>query len=35
MEDEKSAGSSTGGGLVAVFNEPEDENECGGLIGLV
>ena len=35
MEDKKSAGSSTGGGLVAVFIEPEDENKSDGLIGPV
>ena len=35
MEDEKSAGSSTGGGLFAVFIEAEDENKSGRLIGLV
>ena len=32
MEDKKSAGSSTGGGLVAGFIEPEDENKSGGVI---
>ena len=37
MEEEKSARSSTGrgGGLVAVFVSPEDENKSGRLIGLV
>ena len=35
MEDEKSAGSSTGGGMVAVFFEPEDENKSGRIIALV
>ena len=35
MEDEKSAGSSSGGGVVAVFFEPEDENKSGRLIALV
>ena len=34
MEDENSAASSTYGGLVAVFIEPEDENESGRFIGL-
>ena len=35
MEDEKSAGSSTGGRLFAVFIELEDETKSGRLIGLV
>ena len=35
MEDEKSAGSSSAGGVVAVFIGPEDENKSGRLIGLV
>ena len=36
MEDEKSVGSSTGGGwLVAVFIETEIENKSGSLIGVV
>ena len=37
MEDEKSAGLSSGGGgeLVAVLIEPEDENKSGRIIALV
>ena len=35
MQDEKSAGSSTCGGLAAVFIEPEDENKSCRLLDRV